>query len=144
METAKKGDTVKVHYTLKNEGGDVLESSKDTMPLEFIIGEGTVVPGFEKGIIGMKSGESRTITVPEEEGYGLYEERKVFEFPKERVPGDFDPSIGQSVQLHAPDGTKLSVTVVGKTDKAFKMDANHPMAGKTLVFDVELVELVPY
>ncbi|TNF52585.1 peptidylprolyl isomerase [bacterium] len=144
MQSEKKGDTVKVHYTLKNERGEVLESSKETMPLEFIIGEGNVVPGFEKGIIGMKSGESRTITVPEEDGYGSYEERKVFEFPKERAPSDFDPSLGQSVQLHAPDGTKFSVTVIGKTDKAFKMDANHPMAGKTLVFDVELVELLPY
>jgi FKBP-type peptidyl-prolyl cis-trans isomerase 2 len=142
MQSAKKGGTVKVHYTLKNEGGEILESSKETMPLEFIIGEGKVVPGFEKGIIGMKSGESKTITVPEEEGYGHYEEKKIFEFPKERVPNDFDPSIGQSVQLYAPDGAGFLVTVLEKTDKGFKMDANHPMAGKTLVFDVELVEVV--
>jgi peptidylprolyl isomerase len=136
---AKEGDKVKVHYTLKIESGEELESSKGSEPMEFTIGEGKVVSGFERGIVGMKSGESKTITVSADDGYGQREERKIFEFPKERAPQDFDPSIGQIVQLSAPDGNRFPVTVIGKTDKVLRMDANHPLAGKTLVFDVELV-----
>jgi len=138
---AVKGDKVKVNFTLKDANGKVLESSKDTAPMEFTIGEGKVIPGFEKRIIGMTVGESKTITIPPEEAYGKRDEKKVFEFGREKTPPGFNPQIGQQVRMHRPDGTFFTVTVIEVTDKGFIMDANHPLAGKELTFDLELVEI---
>ena len=138
----KNGDMVKVHYTLKAETGETIESSAGSAPLEFTLGEGKMIPGFEKGVIGMRQGESKTITVPSEEAYGLREERKIFEFSREKAPTVFDPNIGQTVRMHALDGSSFMVTIVDITEKAFIMDANHPLSGKNLVFDLELVEIV--
>lgn len=139
---AKNGDKVKVHYTLKDVNGEVIESSTNTIPIEFTIGEGKVIPGFEKNIIGMNSEETKTIMVPPEDAYGTRDEKKVFEFDKKSAPEDFSPQIGQSIQLHRPDGKAFVVTVTGRTEKGFMMDANHPLAGKELAFDLELVEIV--
>jgi peptidylprolyl isomerase len=138
----KNGDKVKIHYTLKAGNGETIESSAGSAPLELKLGEGKMIPGFEKGVIGMKQGESKTITVSPEEAYGLREEKKVFEFSREKAPAAFDPRIGDTVQMHALDGSSFKVTVVDLTEKAFIMDANHPLAGKDLVFDLELVEVV--
>ncbi len=139
---AKKGDKVKVHYTLKDANGEIVESSLKTLPIEFTIGEGNVISGFEKNIIGMKAKETKTITIPPEDAYGAHDKEKVFEFPKKNAPGDFDPQIGQSVQMHRADGKPLSVTVAGRTENGYLMDANHPLAGKELIFDLELVEII--
>lgn len=139
---AKHGDKVKVHYTLKDSTGQVVESSTKTLPLEFIIGEGMVIPGFEKAIVGMAKDETKTITIPPEEAYGPHDEKKVFEFSRKNAPGDFDPRIGHIVKMHRPDGKVVQVTVIGQTEKGFMMDANHPLAGKELVFDLKLVEIV--
>ncbi len=138
---AKKEDKVKVHYTLKLGNDEVVESSVGVKPLEFTIGEGKMIPGFENGIIGMASGASKTINIPSKEAYGLHDEKKVFEFDKSRMPKDFEPQIGQTVQLHRPDGKSFAVTILDITEKGFKMDANHPLAGKDLTFDLELVEI---
>lgn len=139
---AKHGDRVKVHYTLKDAKGQVIESSKETAPIEFTIGESKVIPGFEKGILGIAINESKTITIPPEEAYGLHDERKVFDFERKNAPGDFDPRVGDTVKMHRPDGKSVPVTVVAITEKGFLMDANHPLAGKELIFDLELVEIV--
>ncbi len=139
---AKIGDKVKVHYTLKAADGEVIDSSVNASPLEFTLGEGKLIPGFEKGIIGMTPNDSKTITVPPEEAYGHRKEKMVFEFSRENAPEGFDPQIGQLVQLHRPDGNSFKVTVLGITEKGFKMDANHPLAGKDLIFDLELVEII--
>ncbi|GBE06139.1 MAG TPA: peptidylprolyl isomerase [Nitrospirae bacterium] len=139
---AKKDDKVKVHYTLKLGDGEVVESSKGALPMEFTIGAGNVVPGFEKGVIGMKAGDTKTITVPSGEAYGPHEEKKIFEYGKERIPTDLDMRVGQVIQMHAPDGSKFPVTVTGVTEKGFQMDANHPLAGKELTFNLELVEII--
>ncbi len=139
---AKKGDKVKVHYTLKDINGKVVESSVNTHPIEFIIGEGKVIPGFEKNMIGMKPGDARTVTIPPEDAYGPRDEKKVFEFDKNNAPGDFDPRVGQTLKMHRPDGKSFTVTVLSRTEKGFMMDANHPLAGKELNFDLELVEIV--
>ena len=139
---AKNGDKVKVHYTLKDVNGKVIESSTNTNPIEFTIGEGKVIPGFEKNIIGMDPEETKTIKIPPEDAYGPHNEKMVFEFDKKNAPGDFDPQIGQTIQMHRPDGKAFVVTVVGRTEKGFMMDANHPLAGKELAFDLELVEIV--
>lgn len=139
---AKSGDKVKVHYTLKDANGEVVESSLNSQPLEFTIGEGRVIPGFEKGITGMAATETKTITIPPEDAYGLRDEKRMFEFERKNAPGDFDPQIGQTVQMHRPDGKAVVVTVMSRTEKGFMMDANHPLAGKYLTFDLELIEII--
>lgn len=139
---AKKGDKVKVHYTLKDAEGTVVESSRDTQPIEFTIGEGKVIPGFEKGIIGMETTETKTVVIVPEEAYGPHDEKKVFEFLRKNAPGDFDPQIGQPIKMHRPDGKVVMVTVISRTEKGFMMDANHPLAGKELTFDLELLEIL--
>jgi peptidylprolyl isomerase len=139
---AKKGDKVKVHYTLKDTNGTVVESSVNSSPIEFTIGEGKVIAGFEKNVVGMKPEDTKTVTIPPEDAYGAREEKKVFEYDKKNAPENFEPQVGQSIQMHRPDGKSFVVTVLGRTDKGFQMDANHPLAGKELVFDLELVEIV--
>lgn len=138
----KHGDTVKVHYTLKDAKGQVIESSKELAPIEFTVGEGKVIPGFEKGILGITLNEVKTITICPEEAYGLRDEKKVFEFERKNAPGDFDPRVGDTVRMHRPDGKTVPVTVMAVTEKGFLMDANHPLAGKELTFILELVEIV--
>ncbi len=139
---AKKGDRIQVHYTLKLKDGKTVESSRDSKPLECTLGTGEIIPGFENGVIGMAPGESKTVNVPVEDAYGLHNENKIFEFGRERAPQNFEPGIGEIVNMNRPDGSSFSATVIGITGKNFKMDANHPLAGKALVFDLELVEIV--
>lgn len=139
---AKQGDRIRVHYTLKDANGKVIESSKESAPIEFTIGEGKVIPGFEKGITGMKQNESKTIAIPPEDAYGPRDEKKVFEFERKNAPGDFDPRVGDTVLMHRPDGKSIPVTILSITEKGFLMDANHPLAGKELTFELELVEIV--
>lgn len=138
----KNGDTVKLNYTLKDSKGEVIESSKELAPIEFTIGESKVIPGIEKGVTGMKVGESKTVTLPPEDGYGKHDEKKIFEYPRKNAPEDFNPRVGQMIKLHRPNGKPVPVTVLAVTDNGFKMDANHPLAGKDLTFDLELVEIV--
>jgi len=139
---AKDGDKVKVHYTLKDANGEIVESSIKSLPLEFTIGEGKVIPGFEKAVKGMKLNENKSIEIAPEDAYGQHDEKKVFDYDSSKAPQDFNPQIGQTIQLHRPDGNSFTVTVLGETEKGFKMDANHPLAGKKLNFDLELVEIV--
>jgi len=138
---AKVGDRVKVHYTLRIDD-EVFESSVGTQPIEFIIGNGDLLPGFENGIVDMSPGDTKTIHIPAAEAYGPHDENKVFNFDRSRAPEGFDPEIGQMVQMYRPDGKTIIVTVVDITDEYFRMDANHPLAGKDLTFDLELVEIV--
>lgn len=111
-------------------------------PIEFTVGEGKVIPGFEKAVTGMKPKEKKKIEISPEDAYGPHDEKKVFEFKRSKVPQDFNPQVGQTVQLHRPDGNPFAVTVVKCTEKGFMMDANHPLAGKKLDFELELVEIV--
>lgn len=138
---AKVGDKVRVHYTLRIDD-EVFESSVGMKPIEFVIGNGDLLPGFENGVIDMAPGETKTIHIPAEEAYGPRDENKVFDFDRSRAPEGFEPEIGQMVQMYRPDGKSIIVTVVDITDEYFKMDANHPLAGKDLTFDLELVEIV--
>jgi len=139
---AKIGDKVKVHYTLKLDTGEIVESSWDSLPLEFTLGEGKMIPGFENGVIGMIVGEKKTINVPHEQAYGTRNEAMVFEFPRSRCPEGFDPQIGHQVQMFMPNGQSFVVTVKEITQDGFIMDGNHPLAGKNLTFDLELMEIV--
>jgi len=139
---AKKGDKVKVHYTLKDSNGEIIESSRDAVPIEFIVGDSKVIPGFEKGITGMAINEKKTVKISPDDAYGQHSKDKIFEFARKNAPGDFDPRIGSTIQMHRPDGNAVVVTVLGKTETGYMMDANHPLAGKELTFDLELLEIM--
>ncbi len=139
---AKNGDTVKVNYTLKLDNGEVVESTAGTLPVQFILGKEQMIPGFENNIIGMKSGESKTITIPVNEAYGMRDEKKVFELNREKLPEAFEPQIGQLIRISRPDGKVFLATVLDTSAKGFIMDANHPLADKNLIFDLELIEIV--
>ncbi|MCP4570233.1 MAG: peptidylprolyl isomerase [FCB group bacterium] len=141
MSQAKNGDSVKVHYTGKLEDGTVFDSSKDRQPLEFKLGAGNVIPGFDSGITGMAIGDSKTVTIPPDQAYGEVRKDLLVEVDKGEFPKDIKPEIGQELQVQQPDGTPVSVTIVDVQDEKVTLDANHPLAGKTLIFDIELVEI---
>lgn len=137
----KNGDTVKVHYILKDADGEIVESSADTSPVEFKLGEGNMIPGFEKAVLGMELNEKKTVEIAPEDAYGPRDDKKIFDFDRSKAPEDFNPQVGQTIQMHRPDGQSFAVTVLGETDKGFRLDANHPLAGKVLNFDIELIEI---
>ncbi len=139
---AKDGDTVKIHYTLKDANGEIVETSINSEPIDFKIGDGSAIPGFEKAVIGMNLSEKKSIDIEPEDAYGPHDEKKVFVYDSSKAPEDFNPQVGQTIQMHRPDGNSFAVTVLGETEKGFKVDANHPLAGKKLHFDLELVEIV--
>ena len=142
MDQVKKGDTVKVHYTGKLESGEVFDTSKNRQPIEFIVGSATLIPGIEKGIIGMEIGESKTIEIPPEEAFGNRHEELVVEVMKSEFPDYIAPKIGQRLQIRRPDGQDISVTITGLNEDTLTLDANHALAGYILLFDIELVEIV--
>ena len=142
MGNAKKGDKVKVHYTGKFDDGTVFDSSEGRDPLEFTLGSGQVIPGFENGVVDMELKESKTVNVPADEAYGIHREDMVIEVKKEQIPQDIEVQLGTELGMsgEAP-GQELRVTVVGITDDMVKLDGNHPMAGKDLTFDITLEEI---
>ncbi len=135
---AQKGDTVNVDYTLTLDDGTVVDSSKGRAPLPFKIGGGQVIPGFDKGVTGMKVGEERTVKVPPEDGYGTYDPKKTGELPREKL-GKEKVKKGQDLQLRMDTGTPITVKVLDVKDKTVTVDANHPLAGKKLNFKIKLV-----
>jgi len=142
MATVKQGDIIKIHYTGKLEDGTVFDSSEGGNPMEFTVGDGEVIPGLEQGVAGMSVGESRTITVPMEQAYGPRNDARVFELDKAKAPENFNGEIGQQLQMFRADGMAVTVTVVGVSEKTFTMDCNHPLAGKTLIFETTLVKIL--
>lgn len=142
MEKAKNGDTVKIHYTGTLENGQVFADSREKQPLEFTLGSGKIIPGIERGIIGMKSGETKTIEIPPEEAYGQRREDLLVEIPKSELPDNIKDAKGQRIQMQKPDGGLIEVTVTEVNENTVSMDANHPLAGQTLYFNLELVEIV--
>lgn len=142
MATAKEGSRVIVNYIGKLEDGTVFDSSETNAPLEFVVGGGNVLEDFEQAIVGMSAGESKSIHIPSERAYGQYIKERVFTFSRSRAPENFNPEIGQKIQMYRADGLPVPMTVVGKTETSFIMDGNHPLAGKNLIFDVTLVEIL--
>jgi len=142
MSQAKQGDTVKVHYTGKLEDGSVFDSSHEREPLEFNLGEGQVISGFEQAVEGMAPGESKAVEVAPEEGYGPRRDDMVLEVGREQLPEDLEPFVGQQLKLSQPDGEDVIVNVTEVDDEQVKLDANHPLAGEALHFDIELVDIV--
>jgi len=142
MAIAKKGDTVRVHYTGKLEDGTVFDTSEDGASMEFKVGSGELLKAFEKAVIGMSIGDKKTIKIPMEEAYGPRKEEMVFEYDRARAPENFDAEIGQQLQMYRADGQPVNITVIAKSEKSFTMDCNHALAGKDLIFDVRLEEIL--
>ncbi len=143
MSTVKKGDTVKVHYTGKLATGEQFDSSAGRAPLEFEVGAGMMIPGFDKGVEGMAVGDKKVITVTPSEGYGEWDVQNVFDFPKSNVPADMVLEVGQQLTLTNSENQPLQVIVAEVKEDVIMLDANHFLAGKDLVFDVEIVEIEP-
>jgi peptidylprolyl isomerase len=141
MAEAKNGDTVEVHYTGKLQDGTVFDSSMDREPLSFTLGEGNMIQGFEKAVLGMQVGDTKTATLSPEEAYGERNETMIVEIPKENVPPNIDPQVGQQLAIQQPDGRNIPVTVTIVDDQKVVLDANHPLAGKDLVFEIELMSI---
>jgi FKBP-type peptidyl-prolyl cis-trans isomerase 2 len=143
MQRVKEGDTVIISYIGRLEDGTVFDSTEDRNPLEFTLGEGELIQGLEQGILGMMPGESKTIVIPVELGYGPHLKERVCELDKKRIPQGFQPEMGQQLQLYRADGLPIMGTVIGESGSSFTMDYNHPLAGKTLIFETRLLEIVP-
>ena len=141
MSKAKGGDKVKVHFTGKLESGEVFAESRGGEPFEFLLGEGNVIPGFENGILGMEKGEKKTITVSPGEAYGQRSEELIANIKKADLPEDGSLVIGQKLKMQAPDGGHIDLVIAGIDEDFITLDANHPLAGNTLVFNVELIEI---
>ncbi len=151
---AKQGDTVKVNFTAKLEDGTIVDSSdecgcidcecedEETGPFAFTIGEEEVIPGLEQAMIGMAPGETKTVTLTAEEAYGPYDDELVMEVPRSEFPDSIHPEVGQTLELTGEDGDEFLVTVSEVNDEVVLLDANHPLAGKDLTYEIELVEIV--
>lgn len=141
MSQAKQGDTVQVHYTGTLDNGEEFDSSRDREPLEFTVGSGQVIPGFDAGVTGMSVGETKEIHIPSTEAYGPRQDELVAALPRTQLPEGFAPEIGQHVQLQSPAGEMLFAKIVDSDADSITVDANHPLAGENLNFSLELVEI---
>ena len=139
-EQAKNGDRVRVHYTGRLEGGEVFDSSRDGEPLEFTVGAGDVIPGFDEAVRGMNVGETKTIEIEPEDAYGPRREQLVTQVSREAAQFPVEPQVGMHFGLPLQDGNQIEVVVTEVTDTHVTIDGNHPLAGQKLIFDVELVE----
>lgn len=139
--TAKSGDNVKVNYTGKLADGTVFDTSVGSEPLEFILGQGKVIVGLEEAVIGMQVGEAKTVIIPHDEAYGPRRDDMIFEAGRDELPADIDPEVGMQLQMNQGDGSIMIVTITDVSETTVKIDANHPLAGQDLTFDIELVEI---
>jgi len=141
MSEAKNGDTVKVHYTGTLEDGTVFDSSKERDPLQFTLGKGQLIKGFEEAVIGMSVGETKLLRIPSDEAYGSHREDLLLKFNKSDFPPDIEPKGGLVINLVSPDGRNLLATITEISGDSITLDANHPLAGKDLTFNIDLVEI---
>ena len=141
MSQVKENDTVKVHYTGKLENGQVFDSSLQREPLEFTLGQGMLIPGFEKGVMEMEVNEKKTITIPKEEAYGEVNKELFQKVGKEQLPKEITPEVGMTLATRNPDGSERPLTVTEVESDQIVVDANHPLAGKDLTFELELLEI---
>lgn len=142
MTQAKAGDTVRIHYTGTLDNGTRFDSSEGREPLEFNLGGGQVIPGFDAAVDGMAVGESKTVTIPAAEAYGERHEQLVQQVPREMLPDTIEPAVGMQLQSQSPEGQVMNLVVTEVSDASITVDANHPLAGQALTFSIELVEIV--
>lgn len=141
MNQVKGNETVKLHYTGKLSDGQVFDSSLQREPLEVKLGEGRLIPGFEKGLVAMKVNEKKTITIPKEEAYGEVQKELFQPIPKENLPKEIEPKVGMGLVSKHPDGSERQLRIAEVNDDHIVVDANHPLAGKDLTFELELLEI---
>ncbi|NGX61826.1 MAG: FKBP-type peptidyl-prolyl cis-trans isomerase SlyD [Chlamydiae bacterium] len=142
MEEAKQGDKVKIHFTGKTEQGDVFAASQQDEPLEFTLGEGVLLPGVEKAVAGMQTGEEKMVHLPAEEAFGPHHEELILYVEKNQFPDDFQPQPGMEFQVPQPDSSYAYFKVLGVEGERVKLDGNHPLAGCPLTFELALVAIV--
>lgn len=141
MSQVKLNDTIKVHYTGKLTDGQVFDSSENREPLEFKVGSGMLIPGFENGVIDMAVNENKTLNIPCAEAYGEVNKELFQEVEKSMLPEDIQPEVGMGLMSQTPDGREMPLTITEVKDASIIVDANHPLAGKDLIFDIEVVEI---
>ena len=139
---AQDGDIVKVHYVLSLEDGSVFDSSTEEQPFEFVIGRGMVIPGFENAVAGMREGEKKTVTIPPEDAYGCYRDDLTHVLERDCLPPDIDPQIGMILQVPTAEGTVINALVTEVDESTIKLDANHELAGKELIFNIKLLQII--
>jgi peptidylprolyl isomerase len=142
MLQVKTGDTVKVYYTGKLKDGTIFDSSIDSEPLEFKIGDGRIIPGFENALIWLKGGDSVSVSIEADDAYGQYDKGLVQDINKDQLPEGLDPQVGQRLEAHQSDGRKVPVIVSEINESSITLDANHPLAGEELFFEIELIEIM--
>ena len=142
MTQAKSGDTVRIHYTGTLDDGTEFDSSAGRDPLEFALGGGQVIPGFDNAVDGMAVGENKTVTIPAEEAYGERHDQLVQEVPKNVLPDEIEPAVGMQLQSQSPEGHVMNLVITEVADETITVDGNHPLAGQALTFAIELVEIV--
>ncbi len=140
-QQAKDGDTVQIHYTGRLDDNTVFDSSAGKSPLEFKLGSGEVIQGFDDAITGMRIGEKKTTSIPADKAYGQHQAEMVMEVERDQFPSEIVPEMGQKIQLEQPNGQEVIVVVIAVNDTKVTLDANPPLAGQDLTFDLELVEI---
>ena len=141
MSQAKAGDTVKIHYTGTLDDGSQFDSSTGRDPLEFELGSGQVIPGFDKAVEGMAVGDTKKVNISPEDAYGPRHEQMIQEVPREALPDDLEPEVGMGLQAQRPDGARLDLTITAVGEESITVDGNHPLAGQALNFELELVDI---
>jgi peptidylprolyl isomerase len=141
MSQAKSGDTVRIHYTGTLEDGTEFDSSRGREPLEFALGSGEVIPGFDNAVEGMNVGDAKSVTIEPDEAYGARHDQLVQDVPKSALPGDLEASVGMQLQSQSADGQVMLFVIAAVGDDTITVDGNHPLAGQALNFDIELVEI---
>jgi peptidylprolyl isomerase len=142
MTQAKSGDTVRIHYTGTLDDGTEFDSSAGRDPLEFALGGGQVIPGFDSAVDGMAVGENKTVTIAADQAYGDRHEQLVQEVPKSALPDEIEPAVGMQLQSQSPEGHVMNLVITDVADETITLDGNHPLAGQALTFAIELVEIV--
>ena len=141
MTKAKDGDTVKVHYTGTLEDGTEFDTSVQGSPLEFTLGGGQVIPGFALAVLGMAANESKTVTISADQAYGPHRTEMVLVVERDKFPPNITPAVGQELEVRQPDDRRVRVVVTQISEQEVTLDANHPLAGKDLIFEIELLEI---
>ena len=141
MQQVKNGDTVRVHYTGKLTTGELFDSSEGREPLEFEVGAGMMIKGFDAAVVGMALGDKKTVNIVPEEAYGERNDQMIIDFPRSNFPDDMTPEIGMQLMMNNGAGQQFPVTIVELKEEVVVLDGNHMLAGKELVFDIEMVEI---
>ncbi|MBN1362046.1 MAG: peptidylprolyl isomerase [Sedimentisphaerales bacterium] len=141
MTQARTGNKVKLHFTGKLDDGTVFASSAESAPIEFTVGEGKVLPGLEEAVEGMAVGDAKTVTIPSEQAYGPRRDDLTQEIPRDRLPSDLSPEVGQRLRIEQTGGDTVLASVAAVTDETITIDANHPLAGQAITLELEMVEI---